>query len=339
MVTPMNAISSPPTLKPRRRWLQFSLRTMMVLMLVFGAGLGWLAHEVRQAREQRVVAETITESGGDVLYDWQLDGRPPPGPAWLQTLLGTNLFGTAVCVGYEGPKTFDDNDLALLQRLPGLRELGFGVCSLTVANIAQLASLTSLETLSIHGALDRAVWKSLGRLSRLKGVDLSYSNVEDCDLVFLGGMGQIQRLDIGDTRVTDAGLVHVRGLSNLESLRVPPRTTNDGLTQLQVLSNLRHLDLSFSKITGAGWGLFRAFPRLEELHIPPWKLTDQSLADLRALRNLQVLHLDWCTDDALKQLREALPGVSVHPGHGFGGGMGGEITMPDREGDFPGGFF
>ena len=34
----------------RRRWLQFSLRTLLVLMLVFGAGFGWLAHEIQHAR-------------------------------------------------------------------------------------------------------------------------------------------------------------------------------------------------------------------------------------------------------------------------------------------------
>jgi len=30
------------TPKPRRRWLQFSLRTLMMLVLMFGVGFGWL---------------------------------------------------------------------------------------------------------------------------------------------------------------------------------------------------------------------------------------------------------------------------------------------------------
>jgi len=34
--------SPPSTPKPRGRWLQFSLRTMLVLMLTFGCGFGWL---------------------------------------------------------------------------------------------------------------------------------------------------------------------------------------------------------------------------------------------------------------------------------------------------------
>jgi hypothetical protein len=39
--------------KPKRRWLQFSLRTMLVLMLLFGCGLGWLGREVQRASGKR----------------------------------------------------------------------------------------------------------------------------------------------------------------------------------------------------------------------------------------------------------------------------------------------
>jgi lipopolysaccharide export system protein LptC len=49
------------TPKPRRRWLQFSLRTLLVLMLAFGCGLGWLGMKVKQAGEQREAVETTEE--------------------------------------------------------------------------------------------------------------------------------------------------------------------------------------------------------------------------------------------------------------------------------------
>ena len=35
----MTTAPTPP--KPRHRWLQFSLRTVMVIVLVFGCGMGW----------------------------------------------------------------------------------------------------------------------------------------------------------------------------------------------------------------------------------------------------------------------------------------------------------
>ena len=43
----------PVDAKRKRRWLQYSLRTLLVLMLVFGAGFGWLAHQLHRAREKR----------------------------------------------------------------------------------------------------------------------------------------------------------------------------------------------------------------------------------------------------------------------------------------------
>ena len=35
----------PPTPKPRRRWLQFRLRTLMVVVLLVGSSMGWFVHK------------------------------------------------------------------------------------------------------------------------------------------------------------------------------------------------------------------------------------------------------------------------------------------------------
>jgi hypothetical protein len=50
--------TSPPTLKPRRRWLQFSLRTMMALMLAFSVGFGWWHHR-QQIAERSLEIERL----------------------------------------------------------------------------------------------------------------------------------------------------------------------------------------------------------------------------------------------------------------------------------------
>ncbi len=49
--------ATPPlTPPPRRRWLQYSLRTRMLLVLIFGCGFGWLIHEWKRQRTQRILA-------------------------------------------------------------------------------------------------------------------------------------------------------------------------------------------------------------------------------------------------------------------------------------------
>ena len=45
--------TAPISPKPRRPWLQFRLRTMLVIVLVFGCGMGWFAYKLKQARRQR----------------------------------------------------------------------------------------------------------------------------------------------------------------------------------------------------------------------------------------------------------------------------------------------
>jgi len=39
--------------KPKRRWFQFGLRTLLLAMLVAGVGFGWLARELQIARNRR----------------------------------------------------------------------------------------------------------------------------------------------------------------------------------------------------------------------------------------------------------------------------------------------
>jgi hypothetical protein len=54
-----------------RRYLRFSVRGLIVLVLVVGAGLGWT---VRSARIQRDAVAAIERAGGSVGYHFQWDG-------------------------------------------------------------------------------------------------------------------------------------------------------------------------------------------------------------------------------------------------------------------------
>ena len=42
--------------KLKRRWPQYSLRTLLVLMLLVGIGMSWLGVKVKQLRRQREAA-------------------------------------------------------------------------------------------------------------------------------------------------------------------------------------------------------------------------------------------------------------------------------------------
>jgi len=75
--------------KPRRRWLQFSLRTLFLVVMMLCV---WLAVITKQTRDQRLSVEAIRKVGGDVVYAHVLEQSDPPGPGWLRRLIGDEYF-------------------------------------------------------------------------------------------------------------------------------------------------------------------------------------------------------------------------------------------------------
>src|SRR5438132_3827408 len=83
---------------------RFGLRTLLILVALFGAGFGYLGHLYRRVYHQRQIVAKIEEAGGTVRYDWQLGSlredtngrfvptRKPPGPALLRWALGDDIF-------------------------------------------------------------------------------------------------------------------------------------------------------------------------------------------------------------------------------------------------------
>ena len=90
-----------PISRPWRRLLRFSVRGMIVLVLVIGAGLGWI---VREAHIQRDAVAAIMKDGGWVRYDWEWNNGTSIrrgkawAPRWLVDLIGVDYFGQVTVV-------------------------------------------------------------------------------------------------------------------------------------------------------------------------------------------------------------------------------------------------
>src|SRR5262245_17156491 len=84
----------------RRRFLTFSVRT---LVLVTAAIAVWLGMLVRNAEKQRRAVARLQELGASVRYDYQ-DANikaSPPGPNWLRNLIGDDYFCTVTFVFFQ----------------------------------------------------------------------------------------------------------------------------------------------------------------------------------------------------------------------------------------------
>lgn len=227
----------PPALK--LHWYQYSLRTLLLFVLICSILCSCVAVRMQHAKRQREAAAAIVKLGGYVRYDWQVNasgnGVPsarPPGPTWLRSLLGDDIFANVYFVcGTKDRSLITDEAMAYLQELTNLRELDLYGTAITDAGLKNLKALTHLEVLK-----------------------LSDTQITDAGLENLKGLTQLKDLDLTDTGITDAGLENLKGLAGLQRLCLYQTTniTDAGLKHLQGLIQLKNLDLISTDVTQEG---------------------------------------------------------------------------------------
>ena len=201
------------------RWrFQYSIRSLLVLVVAVVLPFSWLAVEMKAAREQHDSVEALAKVRGKIFYEWQfvadgnlLPNAQPPGPEWLRKLLGGDFFTTVVGADLANSVSRLTNDVS-------------------DAGLAHLA-----------------------RLSQLQWLWLDRTKITDAGLVYLKGLTQLKVLYLNDTQITDAGLAHLAGLKQLEALILDfTQITDAGLGYLAGLTQLQRLELVGTKVTDEG---------------------------------------------------------------------------------------
>ncbi len=122
----------------RRRWFQFRLRTLLLLMVALGVAARWWGEPIFKARRQAKAAEAIRAAGGTVYYD-----EKATIPAWMTKFFGPD-FGKPVdrITFLKGKKL----DAELLPEMPALRTLELDDTIFTDADMAPLAPVRTSFT-------------------------------------------------------------------------------------------------------------------------------------------------------------------------------------------------
>ena len=234
--------TDPP--KRKRRWFQFSLRTVMVFTLICAVPCAWLGRRIEQKRRERQALEVILKLGGRVTYDYELADVSPTGPDWLRKLLGEDFFNEIVEGDFRGAGSTDFG-LENFKAMTHLYALHLGTSSASDAGLEHLKGLTQLQVLF-----------------------LDETKVSDAGLEYLQGLTELHFLRLGETNITDAGLVNLEGLKQLQELFLNnTRVSDAGLTSLMKLTRLQILDLTGTNVTDAGvQDLQRALPNCKIEH-------------------------------------------------------------------------
>jgi Leucine Rich repeat len=200
--------TEPPKL--RRRWFQFSLRTLLFFTLICAVGSALVARRMDQKHNEREIVEAILKLGGLVEYDYQIDRAKPPGPDWLRNVLGENYFSDVEVVILQNVPDADAR-LGNVKRLTQVQWLSLAHTNITDAGLVNLNGLTNLKTLYLQDAkVSDTGMVNLERLTRLRTLLLTNTSVSDVGIGSLKGLTNLKQLDVRGTRVTDAGVEYLQ---------------------------------------------------------------------------------------------------------------------------------
>ncbi len=283
-------------LRPKRRWCQYSVGTLLLIVTAVCVCLGiW----VNRAHRQRIAVEALRRRNADVKYDYQC-GRFKEGSwrARLRAILGDDYVAAVVLVDcssriqpvdwprkiwFEAPSP----ESAGIWEAPAAIDLAaqtwFGGSSVESAASPRAPTTEESENAPldyigpheggqryrIKPLVDTVALRCLADLRGLDELDFTGSAVRDADLSYVGRLHGLRELCLGSTQISDEGLMH-----------------------LATLRNLRSLSLNFTRVTGTGFGSLGHLSKLEELMLCGTALTDEGLQDLGALQGLTDIRLD-----------------------------------------------
>jgi len=204
MSTPVAA--SPP--KPKRRWLTFSLRTFLLVVLLLAVGIGHVTNVWRRAEKQRaIVSQLRAKKWGIVLSsDPQvLAGSQPPGLWIVRRMIGDDAYACVDRVKRHGSPLSSDERLSQLVGLPKVKAVDFANWVDDDA-IEELLKIRGLEhaTLSDH-EITAASFGRLAQSSSLKSLRLTGTGTTDESFRELAASSSLLYVEAGPPVSPEAG--------------------------------------------------------------------------------------------------------------------------------------
>jgi hypothetical protein len=233
------------TTKSNPRWYQVSLRTILILVTCLCLALG--VYVQRVSRQQETV-KAVRAANGGVHYDstgWPLLGKTHS--RYLADVLGNDFVYFA-----ESVTVCDRRLLGRIAELPGVRSLTVEDSNLCDEDLALIANMHSLESVSLFGD-DRNIihfshdWPSIGPAE----VTILYDSnrLTDKSFVTLTRLANLRSISISGQRYSEAGVHRLLEKPKLEELHLcaaDNSATKSWLTSYATASRLKIVTLTGS---------------------------------------------------------------------------------------------
>ncbi len=253
--------AEPP--KRKRRWFQFSLRTLLIFATIVAVSCAWIERRAERKSKERDTARAVVKSGGTVYYDYEwIDNHwvhgEPSGPEWMRAFFGETFLNEVVYV-QPGKEITDEGLANLAESFPHLRSLYIGNSRITDAGLMKLQRMQEIKRLSLSAtAVTDAGMESLKDLTQLETLAVAITKVTDVGLRRLQGLTNLKHLILGYTKITDAGLESLQAMDRLEELDLSGTAiTDNGLARLERNKQLRLLWVRDTSVTDEGIKRFR----------------------------------------------------------------------------------
>jgi hypothetical protein len=192
--------------KPRLRWYQFSLRSLLIFVTLCAIACSWLATWMQRQRRQFEAVKAFDNKK-------ITDGSPAFGPFFCFSCFNQQSINTIIqynqtWAGY----VIRDISLANITTLAySSGDIGWGeAADIDIYKLENINYLPHLETLGIQG------------------------DFPDEGLKFIENMKQLQNLYLSSSSVTDAGLCRLEHLRNLKEMKIRfPKVTQQGIEKLR----------------------------------------------------------------------------------------------------------
>ena len=239
------------TIRRELRWYQFSLRSLLVFMLLSCVVMSFVMCWLNSQKDWRI-AEANRSIKQYRSGDSFIIGSSSP-KLNLYEIEALGRMTELKDLYLSGPNITDET-LPILQRLNKLERLNLNESVITDMGLVHLSKLANLQILHVRSTSINGIgFIYLKNLKQLQILDLTGTKTTDAGLEHLKMLTQLKQLVLSETKITDAGLEHLKNMTSLECLYLKnTKVTDAGLEYLKGLNRLYWLDLQETKVTNAG---------------------------------------------------------------------------------------